>query len=130
MKLALNYTETAKLYRKPHVFKKIFNLKLFQVVMGGSGNIKSSNSQLFKGSEGSGAAIPLTFNNSIAEVLAAAAGKTKLNKSREPSPKPEITITAKNSKIGSNTSIEALKITKKNSGNTVGNLGKLFFTAH
>ena len=98
--------------------------------MGGSGNIKSSNSQLFKGSEGSGAAIPLTFNNSIAEVLAAAAGKTKLNKSREPSPKPEITITAKNSKIGSNTSIEALKITKKNSGNTVGNLGKLFFTAH
>ena len=93
--------------------------------MGGSGNIKSSNSQLFKGSEGSGAAIPLTFNNSIAEVLAAAAGKTKLNKSREPSPKPEITITAKNSKIGSNTSIEALKITKKNpNGNPVGNLGK------
>jgi hypothetical protein len=77
--------------------------------------IKSSNSQLFKGSENTGA-IPLTFNNSIAEVLAAAAGKTKVNKSREPSPKPEITITAKNSKFGGTaSSIEALtKITKKN----------------
>ena len=58
--------------------------------------IKSSNSQLFKSTESSGA-IPLTFNNSIAEVLAAAS-KAKLNKSREPSPKPEITITPKMSK--------------------------------
>ena len=55
--------------------------------------LKSSNSQLFKSSESSGA-IPLTFNNSIAEVLAAA-NKAKASKSREPSPKPEITITAK-----------------------------------
>lgn len=58
---------------------------------------RSSNSQLFKSSESSSGAIPLTFNNSIAEVLAAAASKTKLNVSREPSPKPEITITAKSS---------------------------------
>ena len=57
--------------------------------------LKSSNSQLFKSSESSGA-IPLTFNNSIAEVLAAA-NKAKANMSREPSPKPEITITAKSS---------------------------------
>ena len=64
--------------------------------------LKSSNSQLFKSSESSGA-IPLTFNNSIAEVLAAA-NKAKANKSREPSPKPEITITAKsNSKSGGET---------------------------
>ena len=82
--------------------------------------IKSSNSQLFKGSESTGA-IPLTFNNSIAEVLAAAASKTKINKSREPSPKPEITITAKNSKLGTATgSIEALaKITKKTAGGSL-----------
>ena len=57
--------------------------------------IKSSNSQLFKSTESTGA-IPLTFNNSIAEVLAAAS-KAKNAKSREPSPKPEITITAKSS---------------------------------
>jgi hypothetical protein len=59
---------------------------------------RSSNAQLFKSSESSsGTAIPLTFNNSIAEVLAAAASKAKglNNMSREPSPKPEITITAK-----------------------------------
>ena len=56
---------------------------------------KSSNSQLFKSTESTGA-IPLTFNNSIAEVLAAAS-KAKAAKSREPSPKPEITITAKSS---------------------------------
>ena len=56
--------------------------------------LKSSNSQLFKSTE-STSAIPLTFNNSIAEVLAAA-NKAK-QKSREPSPKPEITITAKSS---------------------------------
>ena len=54
---------------------------------------KSSNSQLFKSTESTGA-IPLTFNNSIAEVLAAA-NKAKSARSREPSPKPEITITAK-----------------------------------
>ena len=60
-----------------------------------SAPIKSSNSQLFKSSESTGA-IPLTFNNSIAEVLAAAS-KAKNAKSREPSPKPEITITAKSS---------------------------------
>merc|ERR1719422_1639726 len=59
---------------------------------------KSSNSQLFKSTESSGA-IPLTFNNSIAEVLAAAS-KAKANRSREPSPKPEITITAKSSMKG------------------------------
>merc|ERR1711892_994991 len=59
---------------------------------------KSSNSQLFKSTESSGA-IPLTFNNSIAEVLAAAS-KAKANRSREPSPKPEITITAKSSTKG------------------------------
>ena len=63
--------------------------------------LKSSNSQLFKSSESSGA-IPLTFNNSIAEVLAAA-NKAKANKSREPSPKPEITITAKSSSGSSET---------------------------
>ena len=57
--------------------------------------LKSSNSQLFKSTESHGA-IPLTFNNSIAEVLAAAS-KAAANKSREPSPKPEITITAKSS---------------------------------
>ena len=57
--------------------------------------LKSSNSQLFKSTESTGA-IPLTFNNSIAEVLAAAS-KAAQNKSREPSPKPEITITAKSS---------------------------------
>ena len=56
---------------------------------------KSSNSQLFKSTESTGA-IPLTFNNSIAEVLAAA-NKAKSARSREPSPKPEITITAKSS---------------------------------
>jgi hypothetical protein len=66
---------------------------------------RSSNAQLFKSSESSsGTAIPLTFNNSIAEVLAAAASKAnKLNNvssSREPSPKPEITITAKSSLQG------------------------------
>ena len=61
--------------------------------------LKSSNSQLFKSSESSGA-IPLTFNNSIAEVLAAA-NKAKANKSREASPKPEITITAKSSSASS-----------------------------
>ena len=60
-----------------------------------SAPIKSSNSQLFKSTESTGA-IPLTFNNSIAEVLAAAS-KAKNAKSREPSPKPEITITAKSS---------------------------------
>eukprot|EP00092_Neocalanus_flemingeri_P008454 GFUD01009110.1.p1 GENE.GFUD01009110.1~~GFUD01009110.1.p1 ORF type:complete len:2320 (+),score=595.04 GFUD01009110.1:230-7189(+) len=59
---------------------------------------KSSNSQLFKSTESSGA-IPLTFNNSIAEVLAAAS-KAKANRSREPSPKPEITITAKSASKG------------------------------
>merc|ERR1711892_801389 len=59
---------------------------------------KSSNSQLFKSTESSGA-IPLTFNNSISEVLAAAS-KAKANRSREPSPKPEITITAKSSTKG------------------------------
>ena len=57
--------------------------------------LRSSNSQLFKSTESTGA-IPLTFNNSIAEVLAAAS-KAKNAKSREPSPKPEITITAKSS---------------------------------
>ena len=61
-------------------------------------NKKSSNSQLFKSTESSGA-IPLTFNNSIAEVLAAAS-KAKANRSREPSPKPEITITAKSASKG------------------------------
>ena len=60
---------------------------------------RSSNSQLFKSSESSSGAIPLTFNNSIAEVLAAAASKAKLNVSREPSPKPEVTITAKSSAV-------------------------------
>ena len=72
--------------------------------------IKSSNSQLFKSSESSGA-IPLTFNNSIAEVLAAAANKAKTGPSRGPSPKPEITITAK---TASNRSMDGFaKITKK-----------------
>ena len=56
---------------------------------------KSSNSQLFKSPESTGA-ILLTFNNSIAEVLAVAT-KAKSARSREPSPKPEITITAKSS---------------------------------
>lgn len=56
---------------------------------------KSSNSQLFKNTESSGA-IPLTFNNSIAEVLAAAS-KAKSQHTREPSPKPEVTITPKSS---------------------------------
>ena len=66
-----------------------------------SGTSKSSNSQLFKNTESSGSsAIPLTFNNSIAEVLAAAAK----SKSREAGSnsgqkdfvsKPEVTITAK-----------------------------------
>ena len=59
----------------------------------------SSNSQLFKnsGDSSSSSAIPLTFNNSIAEVLAAAAK----SKSRElagqtgNTSKPEVTITAK-----------------------------------
>lgn len=76
-------------------------------------SIKSSNSQLFKSSESSGA-IPLTFNNSIAEVLAAAANKAKTGgQSRGgPSPKPEITITAKSSK---NSGDGFAKITKKNS---------------
>ncbi len=58
---------------------------------------KSSNSQLFKNSEASGSsAIPLTFNNSIAEVLAAAA-KSKSLKSNQQSDsnKPEVTITSK-----------------------------------
>ena len=68
--------------------------------------MKSSNSQLFKSTESSGA-IPLTFNNSIAEVLAAAS-KAKLKGGRIPSPKPEITITAKSSKDSS-----GLKISKK-----------------
>ena len=56
---------------------------------------KPHNPQLFKSTESTGA-IPLTFNNSIAEVLPAAS-KAKNAKSREPSPKPEITITAKSS---------------------------------
>ena len=58
---------------------------------------KSSNSQLFKSSEASGSsAIPLTFNNSIAEVLAAAAKSNKGRDSAENTNKPEVTITAKN----------------------------------
>ena len=58
---------------------------------------KSSNSQLFKNSEASGSsAIPLTFNNSIAEVLAAAAKSNKARDSAEATNKPEVTITAKN----------------------------------
>ena len=58
---------------------------------------KSSNSQLFKSSEASGSsAIPLTFNNSIAEVLAAAAKSNKARDSAENTNKPEVTITAKN----------------------------------
>jgi len=58
---------------------------------------KSSNSQLFKSSEASGSsAIPLTFNNSIAEVLAAAAKSNKPRDASETTNKPEITITAKN----------------------------------
>lgn len=59
-----------------------------------SSGSKSSNSQLFKNSEtSSSSAIPLTFNNSIAEVLAAAA-KSK-SKSNDNIPKPEVTITPK-----------------------------------
>ena len=58
---------------------------------------KSSNSQLFKNTEASGSsAIPLTFNNSIAEVLAAAAKSNKPRDSSETANKPEVTITAKN----------------------------------
>ncbi len=60
---------------------------------------QSSNSQLFKSSTESGSsAIPLTFNNSIAEVLAAAnkANKLKEAESAATAPnKPEVTITAK-----------------------------------
>ena len=60
---------------------------------------KSSNSQLFKssGDTSSSSAIPLTFNNSIAEVLAAAA-KSKsmeLMGHLEATSKPDVTITAK-----------------------------------
>lgn len=56
---------------------------------------KSSNSQLFKNSEtSSSSAIPLTFNNSIAEVLAAAAKSKSMN--TDNLPKPEVTITPKN----------------------------------
>ncbi len=54
-----------------------------------SSGTKSSNSQLFKNTEStSSSAIPLTFNNSIAEVLAAA---NKAKKKQD----PELTITAK-----------------------------------
>lgn len=65
-----------------------------------SSSQQSSNSQLFKsaGGDTGSSAIPLTFNNSIAEVLAAAAaGKNKNQKddSNALQGKPEVTITAK-----------------------------------
>lgn len=64
-----------------------------------SSSSKSSNSQLFKNSETSGSsAIPLTFNNSIAEVLAAAAKSKSMSNQQESTSKPEVTITKAKSK--------------------------------
>ena len=53
---------------------------------------QSSNRHLFQNSSGS-SAIPLTFNNSIAEVLAAA--KKSKEAAATSGPKPDVTITAK-----------------------------------
>ena len=103
---------------------------------------KSSNSQLFKNSESSGSsAIPLTFNNSIAEVLAAAAksksreaSASSANQQDFPQRPPEVTITAKSFNKssmsgGENASMQAKKqsssATFKNSNKDKANINPL-----